>query len=216
MVRVRLIGMMLAAVFLASAMVSASASALQWLLNGRPIHNPVLVLSRWSWLLADRTAPGGGLYVICEGTDLDWIGPLAKDTRIHFPATVCRFQPGRNGECEASDEVTTEAVNLPYLSLLLTVRGQTRNDFFPHTGGANPGWSVTCTVLGIFRVADECTSGKTSTSISNLASGVDETSEESEPYSCTEGTSTSGFVIGTDLMENPTGQTISVSNSPNT
>jgi hypothetical protein len=215
MARFKLVGLTLVAAFAILAVVSASASALQWLLNGKPIEKAVTVTSSGTLLLADLSAPGGGTYIICKGTDKGTIGPLAHDEVTSIPNPKCEFQSGKSGSCTAGDEVKAEALNLPWLTLLITVNGKTRDALSTHTG-KNPGWNVTCTVAGIIKVQDECTSATGEPSVANLAAGVDTTFEESETASCTQGNATSGMVIGTDLNENPTGSTISVSNSPNT
>jgi hypothetical protein len=216
--KLKLVGLMLVAAFAILAVAAASASALQWLINGKGLTTATAVKSAGTLLLADLSAPSGGTFIICKGVDTGFVGPGAKDQISTIEAESCKFQEGKNGACTASDPVTATGINLPWLTLLLTVGaapGTVRDDIFPHPGGGNPGWSVTCTVGGIIKVSDECTSGTGSPVVSNLTTGVGETFEPSETASCSNGNSSSGMVIGTDLTQNPTGGTVSVSNSPN-
>jgi hypothetical protein len=214
--RVKLVGLMVFAVFAVFAVMASSASALQWLLDGKPIEKPVGVSSSGALQLADLAATGGATEIVCEGSGTGTIGPLAHDEVKTLTAEKCRFVSGKNGSCEASDAVTAKAVNLPYLTLLITVgAGVTEDLISPGARGGNPGWSVECTVLGVFRAQDECTAPDARTLVVNLAGGVDTIFQESETASCTLGNATSGMAFGTGLNKNPTGHTISVSNSPN-
>lgn len=212
--RFRLVGLMVFALFAIFAVMSSSASALQWLLDGKPIEGTVHIASTGSLELADLAATGGSTAIICEGTGAGSIGPLAHDEVTELKAAKCKFVSGKNGACEASKEVTARPVNLPYLTLLVTISGETFDEVLPK-GGTTIGWTVECTVLGVFRVSDTCTAASTLTLVVNLPGGVDTNFLERETASCTEGNSSSGMVIGTPLNANPTGHTISVSNSPN-
>jgi hypothetical protein len=205
MTRTRLIGLALTAALavLAVACASASASTLQWLLNGKPITKALSVNSSGKPLLADLSAPSGGTYLECTGTGKGTVGPGGKGEAISATASSCTFQPGKNGACTASDSVTASPVHLPWLAELGSGK-------VSGTGG-NPGWSVTCTVAGIIKVADECTGTLANPQLTNVAGGVDATSSASETASCTQGTASSGMVIGTGLVENPAGGTLSVS-----
>jgi hypothetical protein len=213
--RMKLMGLTVVAALAVLAVMAASASALQWLLDGKPIEGTVHVNSSGSLLLADLAAPSGGTFIVCKGTGEGTIGPLAHDEITELKARTCEFQTGKNGACEASVEPTARAVNLPWLTLLVTVSGTTRDDVLPGKSGKSPGWKVECQVLGIFKVSDECTTASGSPVVANVAGGVTTTFEEKETASCTEGNKTSGMVIGAPLNENPRGHTISVSNSPN-
>jgi hypothetical protein len=203
MKRIRIIGLTLVAVFAITAVVASSASALQWLINGRSIAAPVAVKSSsvGSLLLADLAATGGSTAILCTGTDEGTVGPGNKDSITKITATGCSFESGKNGVCEASKPVTAGALHLPWTTELLTVGGKTR-DMLTGTGG-NVGWKVECTVAKIFKVSDECTSATAEPLMTNVTGGVDATFEASETASCTKGNSTSGMVIGTDLNENP-------------
>jgi hypothetical protein len=208
MTRFKIIGLALVAVFAISAMASASASALQWLIGGKGITKATAITSSGKLLLADLSAPSGGTYIECTGTDKGTVGPGATDEVTSITATKCSFQSGKNGACTASDEVTAAALHLPWKTELVSVSGVTRDKT---TATSNPGWDVTCTVAGIIEVSDECTSANVAPAISNVAGGVDATFEASETASCTKGTSSSGMVIGPDLNESPSGGTLSVS-----
>jgi hypothetical protein len=213
--RVKLVGLMVFAVFAMFAVMASSASALQWLLDGKPIEKAVGISSSGKLQLADLAATGGATEIVCEGSGTGTIGPLAQDEVITLKASACRFVSGKNGSCEAGDEVTARAVNTPYRTLLITVAGVTEDLITPGSSGKNPGWEVECTVLGVFKAQDTCTTPDARTLIVNLATGVDAIFKESETASCTLGNATSGMAFGTGLNKNPTGHTISVSNSPN-
>jgi hypothetical protein len=208
MTRFKIIGLALVAVFAISAMVSASASALQWLIGGKPVTKATAVSSSGKLLLADLSAPSGGTYIECTGTDKGTVGPGGMDEITAITASGCVFQSGKNGACTAGDSVTAEGLHLPWLTTLITVGSSIRDKT---TATKNPGWNVTCTVAGIIKVEDECTSSTAQPLLSNVAAGVDATFEASETASCTQGTSSSGMVIGTDLNESPSGGTLSVS-----
>jgi hypothetical protein len=217
MIRLKLIGLTLVAMFAVMAGFAASASALQWLLDGKPIERPVHVKSSGQLQLADLAATGGATEIICKVTDEGTVGPLAHDEEAVFRPTGCSFVSGKNGSCEASREVTGAFINLPWLTLLLTEGpppGELWRDWFNRAGKAI-GWDVECTVLGVFKAQDECTTPRFHTPVVNLADGVGATFLQTETLSCTLGNASSGMIFGTDLVENPTGHTISISNSPN-
>jgi len=198
----------LGAVLSLLALMPAGAVAAEWLLNGEPITTAAAVTSAGTLLLGDLAATGGEVAIVCEGTDKGTVGPEAKDEVTSMTATACTFESGKNGSCTASDAVTARAVHLPWLTLLVSVAEVTRDKL---TGSAGaPGWQVECTVGGIIKVSDECTSANALPDVVNLASGVDTEFLATETAGCSLGTATSGMVIGSDLTKNPTGQTLSV------
>jgi hypothetical protein len=197
--------------FAVSMSAPGAASALQWLLDGRVITSPVGVSSSGAVLLADLKATGGEVAMICNTTDRGTVGPGTKDDVTSITASACRFLEERNGACEAGGKVAANALHLPWETLLLSAGGTTR-DMLSGTGGA-PGWDVECTVAGILKVADECTSSAADPDVVNVAEGVNVNFLESEVANCSLGGASSGMVIGTDLNENPTGHTLSVCGS---
>jgi hypothetical protein len=215
MVRIRIIGMALVTVFAIFAVVAASASALEWLLNGAPIATATAVSSSGSLLLEDLAATGGAVAIECTGTDEGTVGPGAKDEVKKITATSCKFQTGKNGICEASEPVKANAINIAkgWQTLLVTnSKGQIR-DLLSSAEVKGPGWNVECKVDKILEVSDECTSASPSPLATNVTGGVDVTFEASETASCSKGNSTSGMVIGTDLNANPAKDTLTVSAS---
>jgi hypothetical protein len=204
MKQIKIIGFTLVAMFAISIVAAASASALEWLLNGKPIAAPVLVNSKsiGKLLLADLAAPSKGTFIECEGNDEGTVGPGDKDLVSSITATKCNFEKGRSGACEESKTVTAKALGLPWNTLLYTENGKTRDSITSEHGTAI-GWNVECTVAGFFKVQDECTTKLASTAMANVTGGVSATFEASETASCTQGNSTSGMVIGSDLNENP-------------
>jgi len=210
MTRFKIIGLALVAVFAISALASASSSALQWLSNGKPITAATSISSKavGSLLLADLSATGGEVAIECTGTDKGTVGPGAMGSVSAITATECSFQKGLNGSCTSSDSVTAKAVNLPWLTGLTTEGTHTR---IPLSGtGGNPGWAVECTVAGIIKVQDTCTSASAAPLAINAAGGVDAVFELPESANCSLGNATSGMVIGTDLNESPAGSTLTV------
>jgi len=207
--RIKLIGLALVA---SLAAVPATASALQWLLNGKPITTAVAVKQDSKLLLGDRAATGGAVAFVCTATEVGTVGPGAHDELTEMSNVRCEFQ--KNGSCTAEDQLTLAPLHLPWKSLLVTLAGGRNGDQIAGTGG-NPGWAVECTVGGIIKIVDECTSATFEPEVDNLSNGVDVTFLESETLSCTEGNSTSGMLIGTIFTLNPAGGTLSVSNSPN-
>jgi len=198
------IGVALAAAVVISAVACASASALQWLLDGRPIAKAVEVETPETLLLADLATPAGTQAIDCELTDRGTVGETSELT-----VTRCSFQTGDQGVCEASGELEVEPLNLPWLTLLLSVKGQTRDMIFGDRGAL--GWNVTCSVAGIIKVVDECTSATIAPDLLDLRAGVDRDFLATEVAGCSEGTPTSGMIIGTGLTGNPKGHTLSVS-----
>ncbi len=198
MKRIRILGLMVFAVFALSAVAASTASAVQWLDNGNPISSPIEVLSKGTLLLEDLASPGGGTAVLCEGKNRGTVGAGSRDLTLSITNIVCSFE--RVGACKAGTTPTAEAVHLPWVTRLLTVAGVTR-DMIENSGAGAPGWAVECeSILGKQR--DECTSEtEGDPSITNNSSGdVTETFDPSERASCTKGNSTSGMVIGNVLI----------------
>jgi hypothetical protein len=206
--RVKVMGFMLVVALAVSAMASTTASALQWLLNGTPLTSAVSVTSKSTLELSDLAASGGAVAVVCEGTDKGTVGPGDRDEVTEITESECEFHEGEDGACEASKEVKAGALNLPWLSLVLDVELLTV-DKITAEGGKGPGWSVTCTVAGIIKVADECTSSSIQAEVENETPGVN-LLFTGETASCSVGSKTSGMVLGTDLIEDPTGKSLEV------
>jgi hypothetical protein len=191
-----------------SAAATAMASASQWLLDDRPIANAVALETPESLLLADLATVAGTQAINCDVLDRGRVGPGDKGETTELDVTSCSFQSGDQGVCEASGSLTVAPLNLPWLTLLLSVGGVAHDMIF---GDARPlGWQVTCSVVGVLRVVDECTSASIAPDLANLPGGVDR-DFLSEVAGCSAGTSTSGMVLGTGLAENPKGHTLSVS-----
>jgi len=213
---IRMLGLMVVAVFSLSAVAASTASALQWLDNGKPIVQAagLLVLSEsiGSVELSDLSATGGATAILCTGNNHGTVGPGDHGTIKLITATGCSFEPGKNGACETGEAPNAKAVHLPWATLLLTVNGMTRN-MIENSGAGEPGWVVECRFGGFFHVQDECTSKTGDPLIQNLANGdVHATFESSETAACNKGTSTSGMVVGLTLIfSDVSGLKISVS-----
>jgi len=197
MKRIKMLGLMVVAVFALSAVAASTASALQWLDNGLPITVPILVLSTGTLLLADLASLGGGTSLTCEGDNHGTVGPGALDLTISITPLNCSFE--KAGGCKAGTIPTVRAVNLPWHTLLLTVAGVTRDMILPD-GNGHPGWLVLCENILGGESHDVCTSLTGDPKITNNATDVTETFEASETASCTQGNATSGMVIGNVLI----------------
>ncbi len=203
----------LAAAAAIGAMTAATASALQWLVGGKGLTGPVLIKGSGTLTYADLSA---GMTIVCEGTSEGTVGPGARDLISSIRQAQCKFATGLQGSCESEEKTapTGEALNLPYLTLLLT-KGSLTLDRITADKGSGPGWAVKCGVGGILKVTDECTAGYTNTLVENTAGGVVTPFNEVETYSCTLGNSTSGMISGRPLDKSPASGTLSVSNGPN-
>jgi hypothetical protein len=191
---------------------SATAHALEWLLDGRPINGKVTVSSSTQLLFADLEWVFGSMAFTCEGTDGGTVGPSDHDEITDITEDECEYQSGQTGDCEHEGPGTFSAVGLPWLSLLLSTQGTTRDRISAGRGKAF-GWDVECMVAGEF-FSDECTFSGADPEIVNLAAGVDIDFLAGTGGNCSRGGTTSGMLIGTDLIKNPKGHTLSVEISP--
>jgi hypothetical protein len=190
-----------------SAVACASASALEWLLNGKGIAAPFPVKSSGTLTFADLVA---GTTLECAVTGESTIGPTFRDLTKLLTTTECKFVKQGSCEVESKFPPTVSDLNFPYLTLiLLKGNGKFTDQHEPDNAG-NPGWLVRCGVGGILKVDDECTSPLSNTLPVNTAGGVVQEFLESEAYSCTLGNATSGMITGRLLEENPKGGTISI------
>jgi hypothetical protein len=198
MTRIKMLGLMVGAVFALSAVAASTASAVQWLNNGAAITSALLVLSTGTLLLQDLST---GAAVICKGDNHGTVGPGAVDLTLSVISLGCVFDTGKTGPCEAGVTPSAAAVHLPWITRLLTVAGATRDMIEETPGKGAPGWEVKCKVPIFGIVTDTCTSAtEGDPKITNDATDVLETFEATEKASCSEGTATSGMVIGTTLI----------------
>jgi hypothetical protein len=202
------------AVFAMAAVAASSASAHEWLLNGKPITTAIKIMSDGLLELEDTKATGGAVRVECRGFDEGTVGPGALDTVTNITSEELKGSKTiscglvKAGLCKAP--ATAEAVNLPWMTeIYLSSTGQVRDMITPGVAGKNPGWAVTCeTILG--KTTDTCTIELGSTALVSLATGVDATFEEKSPNAnCSVGGTGTGVVRGTDLLLNPVGETLS-------
>jgi len=224
MLRIRIIGLAILAVFAIGAVMSSSASAQVWEecsqgtnhkefenagctkanANGPFGWNAItvakLVDSTGELTLEDTSTPLGASAVKCKGVDHGTIGPGDKDLISSIVATSCVGVK----ICEAP--IVAEPVNLPWGTLLETVGGKIRDKITSEISGAKIGWKVKCTA-GIFgEQNDLCLSASTTTGMDNSINGsvADVTAlfdASSSRASCSLGNSTSGVVTGFNLVE---------------
>jgi len=154
--------------------------------------------------LEDSKATGGATAIKCEGSDLGTVGNEGSDSVTRITASNCSLVEKKEGECEKSKPVTARALNLPWATKLEEVgTKEVRDQVTSLVSGKEPGWAVECTVLGVFKITDECT-GNTSTGIHNVRNEgkveaeFDKVTEE-KPATCSVGGAKSGFVKGVDL-----------------
>jgi hypothetical protein len=151
--------------------------------------------------LEDSKATGGATAIKCEGSDLGTVGNEGSDSITKITATKCTFV--KAGSCESGKAATARALNLPWATKLEEVGKEVRDQVTSLVSGKEPGWAVECTVLGVFKITDECT-GNTSTGIHNVRNegkveAVFDKVTEEKPATCSVGGAKSGFVRGVDL-----------------
>jgi len=206
MLRIRIIGLAIMAVFAMSAVAASSASAHEWLISGKPIAKATTIMSHGTLELEDSVA---GTAVSCTGFDTGTVGPGAADLISKISSTVlgasnvitCSFV--KQGLCE-STAPTALAEHLPWKTEIYTSATGTR-DMITADGAGEPGWTVTCHVGGA-ATPDTCTAALGSTGLANVTGGggVNATFEEhSQKANCTIGGTEAGVVRGTDLLLSP-------------
>lgn len=209
MSKFKTIPLALVAVFALSAVVSATASATQWLITGTSLSGTLSVTIGETLLLEDMGATPK-LDVLCSGffdgsitaPNLDEITKvlnLAKAEEIPLDCTV----DSPTGACE-ENLATVTPIHLPWLTELLLVSGTTTLWLDDLTGtGGEPGYEVLCQSSLLGDVKDTC-SANTSANVENTASGLlVEFSEEeavTPPGNCTLGGSKEGLVVGNGFM----------------
>ncbi len=168
---IRIAGFCLAAVFVMSMVAAGTASAAPHWLVCLPSHTESTATKwsseqcskaeasgKWEWsepktTEATRTAGSlkleaksiiGEVEVKCSGLDTGWIGPNGTDQTTTVTTDKC--EPGTNCEkIEGSGGAV--ARNLPWNSELKETEG-TIHDTIRNGGNGEPGWEVTCKVLG--------------------------------------------------------------------
>jgi hypothetical protein len=136
----------------------------------------------------------------CTGEGQGTVGSGNKDVISSLTASSCSFV--KAGKCESSKPVTANAVDLPWSTELILVSGATW-DSIKADGAGEPGWNVECTVLGIFKISDEC-KGEAKTKMTNLANGKIESAFEGEASGkakCSVGGAEQGLVSGAGIIE---------------
>jgi hypothetical protein len=159
--------------------------------------------------LEDSKAPGGATAITCTGTSTGTVSANGTGSVKTSKVTGCKFVAGKVGSCEESKGVTITYRNLGW-STVLEERGvgtgkEVRDVITSLVAGKSPGYSVECTVAGIFIVTDTC-EGVISTNVRAIrAEGTveavfDKTSEE-ETGTCTVGGAKAGRISGTTISK---------------
>lgn len=149
--------------------------------------------------LTDTKATGGASTIKCSETDVGWIGIAGADGVSTVTTTKCERV---SGACEAGKPVTAKAIDLPWDTELKEESGGELRDVF-QAGGKGPGYTVECTVGGIFKLNDEC-SGKMSTKMANnQTNGAVEAifDAKTEKDECSVGGAGAGEITGTDIIK---------------
>ncbi len=187
-------GALLAALLFGAAM-AASASADEYLFNGKPITERLTLGGLGELELIDMKE---GVAVKCTGHSEGTKGPgalleITKVTGLAGELNVpCTVEKG-SSLCESA---TAMAVNLPWHSELILREGELRGLITT----SNAGWEVNCeTIIG--KVTDTCT-GTGSAALKNVSGGVEVIAEEkSGKANCSRGGAEAGLVRGHGLIE---------------
>jgi hypothetical protein len=201
--KIHILTLALVAAFAFSAVTASGALALKWLwlFEGKDVTSAITIDSVVLGKLLLEDMKAGPLKqasdIECEGTGEGTVLPEGLDEQTTALPTNCVI---KSGPCTSLDKV--EAVHLPWSTELLgagTEESEALDDI-PVGNGGNPGWLVECeTALG--KKDDTCTTAAGKTLVENESSGevnviFDETVEEAEEASCTEGEAHSGLVVG--------------------
>jgi hypothetical protein len=192
--------------------VSASAATLQWLAEGKALA--VALASETKGELLLESTNGGGLGVkvdvLCSGVFDGTVGPGAEDqilelltlekvlTTLEKPLLNCVV--GQN-----CTEPEISAANLPWLTRLELMGTEAEPlflDVIENGGPGNPGWEVTCLILGV-TVTEVCTTEKVGADLTNDATEKDVLATfEGELANCTLGGKESAL-LETSLSDSP-------------
>jgi hypothetical protein len=159
--------------------------------------------------LEDSKATGGATAMTCTETNTGTVGANGTDSVKTIKALECKFVAGKRGSCEESAGVTMTYRNLGWSTALeervVGTQKEVRDVITSLATGKAPGYSVECTVGGIFKVADECTGTITTKVRANRAEGTVETvfdeMSEKETGSCTVGGAGAGRISGTIISK---------------
>jgi hypothetical protein len=177
---IRIAGLSLAAVFVMSMVAAGTASAAPHWLVCLPEHSGTTT-TKWNSHQCETAAIGGGwewsepthteatvthgslklesksiigeVEVKCSGEDTGWIGPKGTDQTT--TVTTLKCEAGKNCE-KIENGGKAEAVHLPWNSEIKETEGLL-HDTIRNGGNGEPGWKVTCKVLGK-NETNECTS----------------------------------------------------------
>jgi hypothetical protein len=153
--------------------------------------------------LEDTKATGGATAIKCAGSGQGTAGKEGQDSVTKIKLNHCTFV--KAGSCETAVEPSVTAVNLPW-STRLEERENTSTkklelrDLIRSLTTKPPGWNVECRIAGIFKVADTCEGGTSTSLRSNRATGATEAEFDGvsaqEPATCSVGGSGAGVVRG--------------------
>lgn len=177
--------------------------ATEWFLNSEYLERSVEIASKGKLTFSDVKVPlVGKMTVECTSTDKSVVGLGGGGEVTAVTLSACKGV----SVCESNIKVTAE--HLPWRTTLATSEGATR-DLISEDGNGAPGFKLVCKQALVGELEDVCTNN-TSASVKNVTGGVDETFDsQSAKLNCTLGGSGEGEIEGTDLLENPSGDTLS-------
>ena len=218
--KIKAILLALAAVSALSAMLSASASATQWLINGASLVGTLAVSIGETLLLEDMGAPVK-LDILCTGffdgsitaPNLDLITEVLNLAKVKEVPLDCEVD-NNAGTCENNLALLTP-IHLPWATELLLVSGTTTLWLDDLTGtGGEPGYELLCESSLLGDIKDTC-SGNTSADVENTASGLlmefSENETTTPPGECTLSAGHKEALIVGDGIMTPDEGTLTVS-----
>lgn len=205
--KIHIVGLALAAIFVASAFSAASAFALEstWLVGGVKPAAAVAVDSTGELTLDDTK---GGIFledasIKCKGTDKGTVGPGAADKLTEVVVNGCTNVKG----CPEPD--TAKADNLPWTTKVELIGAEFYDDI---TSATEVGYTATC--LGFAN--DVCTLALGRVLLKNEAGGIVDalfnSADANQPNAnCSRGGAGTGLVNGLDTLLTESGAALAVS-----
>jgi hypothetical protein len=200
--KLNLIGLILCGCFASSAVVAATAFALEstWLVSGAKPAAAVKVDMTGKLLWEDMSF---GAAIECTDSLKGTAGPGAKGTITEIAASGCSIEKG----CTTVD--TIAAVDLPW-TMTVVLSGIGFLGVLSADGSGSPGFLIECTILGLL-ADDVCTKVEQTASLENLLSEVNLLFNTEEEWKCSLGGEKAGLLDGTITTLTESGAALAVS-----
>lgn len=167
--------------------------AAEWQQGSAPLSESTGTVWKGTVKVEDKNASGAGDPLVeCEAAGKGTVGPGAADTETEWSTSKCTLKHGTCGS------IVLEAANLPWHSELTLAEGKAV-DVISQDGKGEPGYKLSCTVLGV-KVTDTCTATTLKTTTESAAGGVNATFD-GEKLNCSVGGKSEGSLEGTRLIE---------------